>query len=160
MPTPYPASIRRQPVMIEVLRHLAALFVIALPVNYLWELAQSPLYLPPSRLSDVLLHCFVASLGDGAIVGLIYGVCAILFRERDWYVRMSRSRWVAMLTAGLAVGVLVEWLGLRMQRWIYADTMPLIPGVQVGLVPILQMLVLPPLIFWVARAWITRRRVG
>ena len=160
MPAPYPVSIRRRSVAIDVLRHVAALFVIAVPVNYLWELVQSPLYFPPSRLSDVLWHCFAASLGDGVIVGLIYGFCAILFRERDWYVRMSRPRLAAMLTAGLAVGVLVEWVGLRTHRWIYADTMPLIPGVQVGLVPTLQMLVLPPLIFWVARAWITRRRVG
>lgn len=131
-----------------MLRRLAAVFVTAVPANYLWELGQSPLYLPPSRLSDMLWHCFVASLGDGAIIGLIYGACALLFRDRGWYGRMSVPRWGVLLAADLAAGTLVEWAGLRLHRWSYADTMPLLPGIGLGLVPILQMLVLPPLVFW------------
>lgn len=125
--------------------------MIAVPVNYLWELGQSPLYLPPSRLGDMLWHCFVASLEDGVIIGLIYGACALLFRERAWYSRMSRFRWTVLLTADLATGTLVEWGGLRLHRWSYADTMPLVPSVGLGIVPILQMLVLPPLVFWICR---------
>ena len=153
-------SIRGQSPVNDVLRRLATVFMIAVPVNYLWELGQSPLYLPPSRLSDMLWHCFVASLGDGAIIGLIYGACAILFRERDGYIRMSLPRWGVVLTANLAVGTLVEWAGLRLQRWSYADTMPLLPGLGVGLLPILQMLVLPPLVFWVCRIRASRRPCG
>ena len=143
--------IRGQSPVNDVLRRLATIFIVAVPVNYLWELGQSPLYLPASTLSGMLWHCFVASLGDGLIIGLIYGACALLFRERDWYLRMSLPRWGVLLTANLAVGTLVEWAGLRLHRWSYADTMPLVPGVGVGLVPILQMLMLPPLVFWVCR---------
>ena len=135
----------------DLLRRLATVFTIAVLVNYLWEIGQSPLYLPASRLRDMWWHCFVASLGDGVIIGLIYVAGVFLFRERDWYVRMSASRWRALLTAGLTVGVLVEWVGLRMHRWAYADAMPLLPVVGVGLVPILQMLVLPPLVLWLCR---------
>jgi hypothetical protein len=141
----------------DVLRRLASVFMIAVPVNYLWELGQSPLYLPPSRLGDMLWHCFVASLGDGVIIGLIYAACAILFRDRNWFGRMSVAHWGALLTVNLAVGTLVEWAGLRLHRWSYADAMPLVPGVGVGLVPILQMLVLPPLVFWVCRMRASRR---
>ena len=133
------------------LRRLATIFMVAVPVNYLWELGQSPLYLPPSKLTDMLWHCFVASLGDGVIIGLIYGACAVLFRDRAWYGHMSLSRWTVLLTVNLSVGILVEWIGLRLHRWFYAATMPLVPGVEVGLVPMLQMLLLPPLVFWVCR---------
>lgn len=150
-------SIRRQLPLIDVLRRLGIVFMIAVPVNYLWELAQSPLYLPASRLGDMLWHCFVASLGDGVIIGLIYAACAILFRDRDWYGRMSVARWGALLTVNLAVGILVEWVGLRLHRWSYADTMLLVPGVGVGLVPVLQMLLLPPLVFWIFRVRASRR---
>lgn len=136
---------------IDGLRCFATVFLIAVPINYLWELAQSPLYLPASRLSEMWWHCFVASLGDGLIIGAIYAFCATLFGELDWTVRMSWPRWAVLLSANLAVGALVEWIGLRLQRWSYADTMPLIPGLGLGLVPIVQMLVLPPLIFWLCR---------
>lgn len=141
----------------SVLRRVATVFMVAVPVNYLWELGQSSLYLPPSRFRDMLWHCFVASLGDGVIIGLIYGASAILFRERDWYGRMSLGRWGVLLTSTLVVGTLVEWTGLRLQRWSYADTMPLVPGLRVGLVPLLQMLVLPPLVFWISRIRASRR---
>lgn len=135
----------------EGLRRFARVFFTAVPVNYLWELAQSPLYLPASRLSEMWWHCFVASLGDGLIIGIIYGVCATVFCERDWYVRMTLPRWAVLLSANFALGALVEGVGLRLHRWSYADTMPLIPGLALGLVPIVQMLVLPPLVFWLCR---------
>jgi hypothetical protein len=138
---------------------LAALFVIAVPLNYLWELGQSSLYLPVSRLSDMWWHCFVASLGDGLLVGLIYTVCAVVFRHPNWDVRMSFSRYITMLGTGLVVGILVEGLALNVHRWRYADTMPLIPGLPVGLVPVVQMLVLPPLVFWIAKVWTAGRRI-
>lgn len=105
----------------------------------------------PSRLQDLWSHCFRASLGDGLLVGLIYVVCSILFKNLDWYVRMRASRYFTMLATGLAVGVLVQWTALRTHRWAYASTMPLVPGLQIGLVPIVQMLVLPLLVFWIAR---------
>lgn len=131
-------------------RRVVAVFAAAVLLNYVWELSQSPLYLPPSRLNDVWWHCFVASLGDGALVVTIYATCALLFGEPDWYLRAGPQRYVAVLANGLAVGLLVEWVGLRMHRWEYADTMPLLPGLNLGLVPIAQMLVLPPLVFRIA----------
>ena len=156
-----PLMLTRVPAPVnDVLRRLTTIVLIAVPVNYLWELAQSSLYLPPSRLVDMLWHCFVASLGDGVIIGFIYAACAILFRDCDWYGRMSLSRWGVLLTANLTVGTLVEWAGLRLHRWSYADTMPLVPGVGIGLVPILQMLALPLMIFWTCRSRSLRRPCG
>lgn len=142
---------RGRPVAVDVLWRLATLFVIAVPLNYLWELGESPLYAPPGQLADMLWHCFVASLGDGVLVGAIYVICAVSFRQVDWYVRMSAARYAAMLSAGITAGVLVEWAALWAHRWTYADAMPLLPALHVGLVPVLQMLVLPPLIFLIAK---------
>lgn len=56
-----------------------------------------------------------------------------------------------MLLSGLALGVLVEWVALDTHRWTYAAAMPLIAELQIGLVPVVQMLVLPVSIFWIAR---------
>lgn len=36
--------------------------------------------------------------------------------------------------------------------WAYGPRMPVVPGLQIGLVPVLQMLVLPPVIFRMAGA--------
>lgn len=160
MKTPESPTARGRFLVIDILQRLVALFVAAVPLNYLWEIAQSSLYLPASRLQDMWWHCFKASLGDGLLVAMIYGTCAILFREPDWYVRIRVSHCSTMLATGLVVGVLVEWAALRTHRWTYAATMPLVPGLQIGLVPVAQMMVLPLVVFLIARTWTERRRIG
>ena len=53
-----------------------------------------------------------------------------------------------MLSAGLVIAILIEWFAVNgLHRWAYTDQMPRIPVLDVGLTPILQMLILPPLIF-------------
>ncbi|MEO5844041.1 MAG: hypothetical protein ABIQ33_04300, partial [Caldimonas sp.] len=94
-----------------------------------------------------------ASLGDGLLVCLIYVACSIVFRQPNWNARMSASRYAAIFAIGLVIGVLIEWTGLQLHRWAYAEAMPLVPLLHIGLVPVVQMLVLPALVFWIAKAW-------
>jgi len=47
---------------------VAVLFIVAVLANYLWELAQAPLYVGMESFRVVWWHCFVASLGDGLLV--------------------------------------------------------------------------------------------
>ena len=70
-----------------------------------------------------------------------------------------------MLKIALGIGVLlivavaIEWIAVHiLQRWEYAAGMPIIPGTSVGIAPILQMLILPPVIFYIAGVWIKRRQ--
>ena len=47
------------------------------------------------------------------------------------------------------IAIVVEWAAIHwLHRWSYTAQMPLIPGLEIGVTPVLQMLVLPPLIFW------------
>ena len=53
-----------------------------------------------------------------------------------------------MLTSGGAISVGIEWTTVHVLRWwTYGEQMPLVHIVNIGLVPMTQMLVLPPLIF-------------
>jgi hypothetical protein len=135
-------------------RTLAAVFVVAVVVNYVWELAQTPLYVGMGDFSEMLWHCFVAALGDGLLVLLIFGVGWAALGRRDWFVRPGARGYALMLAAGLAVAVGVEWAAVRMAgQWAYNDRMPIVPLLGVGLAPVAQMLLLPPLIFKVVAAW-------
>ena len=62
--------------------------------------------------------------------------------------------YAVMLLVGLVIGVGIEWLAVVVtNRWDYTVRMPLVPLLGVGLVPVAQMLVLPPLIFRLVAAW-------
>lgn len=135
-------------------RTLATLFVLAVLFNYPWELAQAPLYVGMNSFSTTWWHCFVASVGDGFLVLLIFATGWVVLRRQTWFVQPEVRGYFLMLVAGLVIGASVEWAAVQVAgRWAYTAQMPLVPGLGVGIVPILQMLVLPPLIFRVAAAW-------
>ena len=130
-------------------RKLIWVFIVAVLLNYLWELAQAPLYVGMEDYhAGALWHCFVASLGDGIMVLLIVAAGWIMLERRDWFERPDIAGYVLMLTVGFLLALLVEWIGLHvLRRWEYSERMPLVRGLRVGVAPIAQMLVLPPLIF-------------
>lgn len=129
------------------------IFVVAVLFNYPWELAQTPLYEGMGDFSRMLWHCFSASLGDGALVLLIFGTGWATLGRQDWFVRPGARGYAVMLAAGLVIAVAVEWAAVRAAgSWTYNDRMPVVPALGLGLAPIAQMLLLPPLIFRVVAA--------
>lgn len=141
------------------LHQLGLILGVAVLVNYPWELAQSPLYEGMDDFRAVLWHCFRASLGDGVLLLLIYATGLIALRQTDWFEKPGIRGYLVMVLAGLAIGVSVEWIAVHVaERWAYTGRMPVVPGLDVGLVPVVQMLILPPLIFWIVTAIERRRR--
>ena len=135
----------------SVLGSAAIVYAVAVAVNYPWELAESPLYEGTGDSSRMWWHCFVASLGDGLLVLLILGAGFVAFGRARWFVAPGAGGYALMVAVGLAVAVAVEWIALHpLRRWSYTPRMPVVPGLGVGLLPVLQMLVLPPLVFRVA----------
>ena len=69
----------------------------------------------------------------------------------DWFRRPGRTGYTTLIVSGALLAIAVEWLALHvLHRWSYAEAMPQLPVLNVGLVPVLQMLILPPLIFYAA----------
>jgi hypothetical protein len=133
---------------------LAAVFVVAVAFNYVWEVAQAPLYTGMDDFSRMLWHCFAPSLGDGLLVLLIFFLGWAALQRRDWFVRPGARGYALMLIAGLAIAVSVELVAVyALGRWEYAARMPVLPGLGVGLAPVAQMLVLPPIIFRIVASW-------
>ena len=88
--------------------------------NVAWEILQIPLF-----------------------KGGVYGWQHILF----WVKNLNIKRIILLLLTGGAGAVLVEIGHLSIGTWSYADAMPLIPFVNVGLSPVLQFMILPMLIY-------------
>lgn len=125
------------------------IFAVAVAANYPWELAQLPLFAGTQDWRASMAHCFLAALGDGVLVLAIYWAGSLTLRRRDWFRPPGAAGYAFMAGAGLVIAVAAEWLAVHVAgRWTYSQKMPVIPGMEVGLVPVLQMLVLPPLIFW------------
>ena len=133
------------------------LWIVAVLLNYPWELAQSGLFDETAGQGVQWWHCFVASLGDGLLVWAIYACGWAVFRRADWFERPRPAQYAFMLTVGGLIAVVVEWVAVHLaHRWSYTAAMPLLPALDIGIVPVLQMLVLPPVVFRVVAAWTHR----
>jgi hypothetical protein len=133
-----------------------AVAVFAFLLNFPWEFLQTPLYVGMPALPhwEAIKICTRAALGDVAIMLLAFAVVALLIKDRHWIVRANVAHAACLSLAGLVVTTMIEWLAINdmwLGGWRYAPSMPRTPWLGVGLVPLLQWLVLPPLVVWLAK---------
>lgn len=132
-------------------------------LNLAWEIAQLPLYTlwyqaPASRIAFAVVHC---TAGDALIGASALALALVLTRAAE----PARWRWahVAILTAVLAATYTLfsEWLNAGpLSNWSYSEWMPVLTlgGVAIGLSPLLQWVLLPPVALVFARAGVMRGR--
>ena len=113
------------------------------------EILQVPLYAHMSTLShwQAILICLKATLGDIGIALAAFGVGAWRGSGQTWFVQPAASTVAAYLATGVLITIVFEWYAvLWAGRWAYSELMPVVPLFGVGLAPIAQWIVLPPLV--------------
>ena len=115
-------------------------------LHWLWENAQAFLFKGYAGFAQHLWMCTVGTFGDLAIVAIMYGVVALLWRDYRWHRHGYVRQYFAAIVVGVGIAVLIEYRALATGRWAY-DGMPLVPFTGIGLLPILQMAILPPCVF-------------
>lgn len=136
--------------MNKIIRTLLIIAGISFLINAIWENAQAPLYQGYSNFWQHLPICWTASLGDVLIILILYFVLAAINRNMFWIAKISRVDIVIVVALGSLIGIGIEKWSLINQRWQYGSAMPLIPYIEVGLLPVLQMILLPLLTYYIS----------
>src|SRR3989338_3177894 len=114
-----------------MVRRLLIVFFTAFLLNFLWENIQGVLYVQYQGGEITRLILFRAALFDAAIITVFAAVLLLL----PW----PRTRLWLMPVLGVVFAVYLEWFALATGRWEYNALMPLIPLLNVGLSPSLQL---------------------
>ena len=120
---------------------------LAFVLNLAWEIAQVRLYTIWAEADSLsvawaLLHC---SLGDVVIALAMFVLAGIMLRRADWPAPRPWAGGAIAVTGALAYTAWSEWYNVyRAGSWGYTASMPLIFGI--GLSPLLQWLILPPIL--------------
>lgn len=123
-------------------------------LHFLWEMLQVPWFAGMLEAShgSVVWLCVQATVGDVVILIISFWLASACVRYRSWLLKGERRPAGVLVAVGLAFTIAFEWFATGpLERWSYAETMPVVPGIGVGLTPILQWILLPPLVLWLAR---------
>jgi hypothetical protein len=115
--------------------------------NLTWELIQIPLYKNASYSLEHIGFCALASIADAILVLLLFFGSAVLFKNLFWIRNKKWQQIIIVILIGGIGAVLGEMLHFSIGSWAYADAMPIIPSLNVGLSPILQFMILPIVIY-------------
>lgn len=113
------------------MKKLFIIFILAFFLNLIWENLHSYLYIhyQSGLITEWLL--VRASLVDAVFITIMgwFFITIAFFRKRVW---------LAFLI-GVAAAVLLEFYALKTGRWDYNEFMPIIPLLNVGLTPTIQL---------------------
>lgn len=114
-----------------MIRQLAYVFIIAFVLNFIWENLHSLLYInyKDGLITEYIL--FRAALFDAAVITIL----AYPFLK---FAILKDKLWLLVLIAVVyAIGL--EMWAIDIGRWVYKDNMPIIPIVNTGLTPTIQL---------------------
>lgn len=129
------------------IKYIGILTIVAFLLHVVWENAQAPLYAGYRSFSLHFPMCFIGTIGDVVITLLVLAFLRLL-KKNDL---QTAADFMALAMIGFIIAVFIEQNALLIGKWNYALSMPLIPYLQVGLAPILQMTILLPLSFYLAK---------
>jgi hypothetical protein len=122
-------------------------------LNFFWEVVHTYFYtLKESPFNTMLygwLHC---TLGDVVITLASFWVVSLVSRSRRWLLSLNEMNFLGFIGIGVMYTFLSEWANVRFfKSWGYNDKMPMIPLTGIGLTPVLQWIVVPAVVIFLAR---------
>lgn len=147
-------------------RALRRYLVSSAAIHLAWEITHLPLYTlwatgTLGQKSFAVIHC---TIGDVMIAGLALLIAFAVIAPSTWPAAGSRLVWLTTVLLGFGYTIYSEWLNVNVRgSWAYSGLMPTLPMIGTGLSPLLQWLVVPTFVQWIAvgRApWIDREQRG
>ena len=121
------------------MKRLLLIFSYAFALNWIWENLHSYLYFHPNGEPITQYMLLRATLFDAIFITVlsVFFLKIAYFRERKWHA----------LIFGFIAAFFIEKYALETGRWVYNSLMPIIPLLQTGLTPTIQLGILSYVVF-------------
>ena len=131
--------------------YLAVVLLVSFPLHFAWEWFQCQPFFVHRATPATVSSMVVATLGDLLLTLIAYAATAALHGPQ-W--PMRRWRWPQVVTLellALAMAMTIERYAVATGRWSYTDAAPRLPLTDVSVLPIMQLVLLFPASFLLAR---------
>lgn len=123
-------------------------------LHFVWEFIQAPTYTDMATMNhwDGIKLCTSATFGDVGFALVAFAVVSLTSRSRAWINFPEIWQTLLFMSVGILLTIGFEYYYTNISlRWTYSDLMPLVPPFGTGLSPLLQWIVIPPLVVWLSR---------
>lgn len=149
---PRPDPFQARQVAIDWLPALRTYLAVIAAGNLVWEFLHMPLYTiwPTGTWAEIVFAALHCTGGDILIALSTLTLALILAGDRMWPIQGFRRVVALTVLFGVGYTIFSEWLNIVVRAaWAYSDLMPVVPlfGMEVGLSPLLQWIVIPLLAF-------------
>ena len=124
--------------------------VIGFLLNLIWENAQAPLYEGYNGFFEHFWTCLVASVVDALVLLLLFILFAVFNQCLSWPLTGKLWQYLVLVLVGGILAVWFEKWALDVEHWSYTNNMPVVPVLDIGLLPFLQLLLLPSITFYLS----------
>ncbi len=145
-------------------RLLAAVLLVGFVLNFAWEIVQLPAFADEAGKTFRLgigasaWHCFVPTLGDIIVVGLVFMLGWAIHSRHDWIRRLGWRDVLLVSLPLILLAISVELVNVYvLHRWSYNERMPMVPLIEVGLLPTGQLALLTLVTFGIVGRIVARR---
>ena len=123
-------------------------------LHFVWEFVQVPVFADMAEMAhwEAIKLCMSATFGDVGFALTAFWIASLAVRSRNWILRPEQLPVAIFVGVGIALTVGFEYFYTNVSlRWTYSDAMPLVPPFGTGLSPLMQWLIIPPLVLWLTR---------
>ncbi|MGM0369667.1 MAG: hypothetical protein ACQEP9_04560 [Bacillota bacterium] len=147
--------------MKKTIKNLIIIAVTQLILHGIWEYVQCGVfYTMEGQSSFEHTKLMVsATIGDVGIAAVLFLILAVGNDSINWLVdKWDRKDKFIIILYALFTSFFFEVHALYIGRWGYSSEMPLFPKTNIGLLPVIQLLILLPLGFLIARSIIIKKK--
>lgn len=138
--------------MKKLFKNILIISIVSLILHYAWESWQCDIFYTMGNTINHTRLMASATLGDILMTIVLYIILAIVNKNSNWIIeRWSLKDFLIIILYGLFMSFYYEVSALYTGRWGYSNLMPLFPNTNIGLVPVVQLLLLFPLTFIISR---------
>jgi len=136
----------------KFIRNILVIGLVALIFQYAWESWVCDIFYTMSPTTNYIRLLASATFGDVNMTLGLYILLSIVNKNLNWFLeRWGIKEYTIFVLYSLFLSFYFEISALHLGRWGYSTRMPLFPNTNIGLVPVLQLIILFPLTFFVSK---------
>lgn len=138
--------------MKNLFKNTLLLAFISLCLHGTWEYYQCGIFFTMKTIKNHTYLMWSATLGDIMMTVILYFLLIFVNKDIDWFMtRWEFKDYIIILFYSLAFSLYFESNALYTNRWGYSKVMPLLYKTNIGLLPIIQLLILFPTSFFFSK---------